>query len=221
LVAAVGRRRHGRRPPPTAREFSRAARPPRTDEHARAAARRCLERRRRGRPAVLSVSAGGAARSRRARARGHLRADVLARGRVPARRRFRPRTRGGGAPAAAADRPSLRSGRHGRARRYTAAGTHMITLREISREDLPTINGWRRDPVVADGVGAPRRFIGLDVDVRWYEDYLTRRGTEVRCAVCLADSAELVGMVSLTRIDYVHSHAEFNAESARQTAHRT
>jgi len=87
----------------------------------------------------------------------------------------------------------------------------MITLREISREDLPTINGWRRDPVVADGVGAPRRFIGLDVDVRWYEDYLTRRGTEVRCAVCLADSAELVGMVSLTRIDYVHSHAEFNA----------
>jgi len=87
----------------------------------------------------------------------------------------------------------------------------MITLREISREDLPIINGWRRDPVVADGVGAPRRFIGLDVDVRWYEDYLSRRGSEVRCAVCLADSGELVGMVSLTRIDHVHRHAEFNA----------
>jgi len=87
----------------------------------------------------------------------------------------------------------------------------MITLREISREDLPAINRWRRDPVVSDGVGAPRRFIGLDVDVAWYEQYLTRRGQEVRCAVCLADSGQLVGMVSLTRIDYVHSNAEYNA----------
>ena len=65
--------------------------------------------------------------------------------------------------------------------------------------------------MVADGVGAPRRFIGLDVDLAWYEEYLARRGTEVRCAVCLADSNLLVGMVSLTRIDYVHRHAEFNA----------
>jgi RimJ/RimL family protein N-acetyltransferase len=87
----------------------------------------------------------------------------------------------------------------------------MITLREITREDIPIINAWRRDPVVADGVGAPRRFIGIDVDLKWYEDYLTRRGSEVRCAVCLADGGQLVGMVSLTRIDYVHRHAEYNA----------
>jgi RimJ/RimL family protein N-acetyltransferase len=87
----------------------------------------------------------------------------------------------------------------------------MITLREISRDDLPTINKWRSDPVVSDGVGAPRRFIGLDVDLKWYEDYLSRRGSEVRCAVCLADTNQLVGMVSLTRIDYVHRHAEYNA----------
>jgi RimJ/RimL family protein N-acetyltransferase len=86
----------------------------------------------------------------------------------------------------------------------------MITLREISRDDLPVINRWRRDPDVADGVGAPRRFIGLDVDNQWYEDYLKHRSGEVRCAVCLADSGQLVGMVSLTRIDYVHSNAEFH-----------
>jgi len=87
----------------------------------------------------------------------------------------------------------------------------MITLRELSRDDIPAINRWRRDPVVSDGVGAPHRFISLDVDVKWYEDYLTRRGTEVRCAVCLADSGQLVGMVSLTRIDYLHRNAEYNA----------
>jgi RimJ/RimL family protein N-acetyltransferase len=87
----------------------------------------------------------------------------------------------------------------------------MITLREIAREDIPTINRWRQDPAVADGVGAPRRFIGLDADLKWYEDYLTRRATEVRCVVSLAASGQLVGMVSLTRIDYLHRNAEFNA----------
>ena len=87
----------------------------------------------------------------------------------------------------------------------------MITLREISRDDIAVINRWRSDPVVADGVGAPRRFIGLDVDLRWYEDYLARRGSEVRCAVCLENTGQLVGMVSLTRIDHVNRNAEYNA----------
>ena len=87
----------------------------------------------------------------------------------------------------------------------------MITLRELSREDIPIVNRWRRDPVVADGIGAPARFIGLDVDLKWHEDYLSRRGSEVRCAVCLGDSGQLVGMVSLTRIDYVNRNAEYNA----------
>jgi diamine N-acetyltransferase len=87
----------------------------------------------------------------------------------------------------------------------------MITLRELAREDIPIINRWRQDPVVSDGIGAPHRFIGLDVDMKWYDDYLSRRGSEVRCAVCLATSGELVGMVSLTRIDSVHRNAEYNA----------
>src|SRR5579872_1036707 len=86
----------------------------------------------------------------------------------------------------------------------------MITLREISRGDIPAINRWRRDPAVADWVAAPRRFIGIDVDERWYDDYLARRSQEVRCAVCLLESGQLVGMTSLTRIDYVHRNAEFH-----------
>ena len=86
----------------------------------------------------------------------------------------------------------------------------MITLRELSRDDIPIINRWRQDPVVADCVVAPRRFIGLDVDLKWYDEYLARRPSEVRCAVCLAESGQLVGMVSLTRIDHIHRNAEFN-----------
>ena len=44
----------------------------------------------------------------------------------------------------------------------------MITLREIGRDDLPVINRWRRDPVVADGVmyistGSPGTVVALDL----------------------------------------------------------
>lgn len=94
----------------------------------------------------------------------------------------------------------------------------MITLRELSRDDIPIINQWRRDPVVTDGIGAPRRFIGLDVDLKWFDDYLTRRSSEVRCAVCKAGSGELLGMVSLVHIDPVHRHAEYNAVIGKRDA---
>jgi diamine N-acetyltransferase len=87
----------------------------------------------------------------------------------------------------------------------------MIRLRELSREDIPVINRWRQDSEVSAGIGAPRRFINLDADLKWYDDYLARRGAEVRCAVELDGTGELVGMVSLTRIDYVHRNAEYNA----------
>jgi len=86
----------------------------------------------------------------------------------------------------------------------------MITLREIARDDIPTINRWRSDPHVTDGFASPPRFIGIDVDLQWYDDYLKRRAAEVRCAICLAGSGQLVGMVSLTRIDYTHRNAEFH-----------
>ena len=50
----------------------------------------------------------------------------------------------------------------------------MITLREIARDDIPAINRWRSDPYVTDGFASPPRFIGIDVDLQWYDDYLAR-----------------------------------------------
>ena len=35
----------------------------------------------------------------------------------------------------------------------------MITLRELSREDIPVINQWRQDPEVSDGIGAPLKHV--------------------------------------------------------------
>jgi RimJ/RimL family protein N-acetyltransferase len=86
----------------------------------------------------------------------------------------------------------------------------MITLRELERSDVPIVNRWRQDRSLTAGLGAPHRHIGLEVDERWFESYLARRGTDVRCAICREGEAEPLGLVSLTGIDPVHKHAELH-----------
>jgi RimJ/RimL family protein N-acetyltransferase len=95
----------------------------------------------------------------------------------------------------------------------------VVTLRELAREDIPTLNRWRQDRDLVDGLGAPARYITEEVDHAWFADYLTRRGVDVRCAIRLDGEAEAVGLVSLTGIDAVHRRAEFHLLVGRRDLH--
>jgi len=86
----------------------------------------------------------------------------------------------------------------------------VIRLRELERADIPVINRWRRNRALTATIGAPHRHIGIEIDERWFESYLQRRGTDVRCAVCIDDEPELIGLTSLTSIDPIHKHAEYH-----------
>ena len=95
----------------------------------------------------------------------------------------------------------------------------MIHLRELSRSDLPAVNRWRQDRALTDGLGAPHRYIDLEVDDAWFDAYLGRRGTDVRCAICRDGHAGAMGVVSLTGIDPVHRHAELHILLGEHDAH--
>jgi len=95
----------------------------------------------------------------------------------------------------------------------------MVTLRELAREDIPIVNKWRGDRDLVDGLGAPARYISEDVDQAWFEEYLRRRGADVRCAILLDGEREPVGLVSLTGIDPVHRRAEFHLLIGRRDLH--
>ncbi len=87
----------------------------------------------------------------------------------------------------------------------------MLRLRELQREDMPEINRWRNDPELIAGLGAPYRYINLDVDNGWYDSYLRSRGTCVRCAIVEEGTeSQILGLVSLTGIDPVHQSAELH-----------
>jgi RimJ/RimL family protein N-acetyltransferase len=95
----------------------------------------------------------------------------------------------------------------------------MTRLRELERTDIPAINRWRQDRSLTASLGAPHRHIGFEVDERWFDAYLARRGTDVRCAICRETGSDPVGLVSLTGIDPVHRHAELHILLGERDAH--
>lgn len=86
----------------------------------------------------------------------------------------------------------------------------MYKLREIEKKDIETINRWRNNPELIKTLGAPFRFINTDVDYKWFEQYMNNRTKEVRCAIVDECNDEILGMASLTSVDYLNQIAEFH-----------
>ena len=61
----------------------------------------------------------------------------------------------------------------------------MYRLRELERKDLLEIYNWRNDVAVINYLGAPFRYINLEVDEKWFDSYMCSRNNCVRCAIFL------------------------------------
>ena len=86
----------------------------------------------------------------------------------------------------------------------------MYKLRELEERDLPAINRWRADPELVALLGSPFRYINLEVDKRWFENYMNHRDSAIRCAIVTEDSDEILGLASLTNIDRFNQSAQFH-----------
>lgn len=87
----------------------------------------------------------------------------------------------------------------------------MYMLRELRRSDIPTINSWRADRELISRLGAPYRFINEEVDERWFNAYMDRRGNTVRCAVVDTEAPDaILGLVSLTDIDNLNRSCQLH-----------
>lgn len=86
----------------------------------------------------------------------------------------------------------------------------MFRLRELERKDLPIINRWRNDAELIALLGAPFRYINLDVDMKWFDGYMSNRGNAVRCAITKENDDTILGLVSLVSINYMNQSAEFH-----------
>ena len=85
----------------------------------------------------------------------------------------------------------------------------MLKLREIEEADIQIINTWRNDPILISQLGAPYRYINLNVDKNWFISYMNNRTTQVRCAI-VDEKNIILGLISLVSIDYISRSAELH-----------
>lgn len=87
----------------------------------------------------------------------------------------------------------------------------MFKLRELQRKDIPTINNWRNNRELVDYLGAPYRYISLEIDYKWYENYLNNRHNTIRCSIVKKeDEDSILGLVSLTNMNSLNQSAAFH-----------
>lgn len=87
----------------------------------------------------------------------------------------------------------------------------MYMLRELERGDLQRVNAWRNDPELIAFLGAPFRYINLEVDTKWFDTYMANRGNVVRCAIVDDKQQDrILGLVSLTAIDHMNQSAQLH-----------
>lgn len=86
----------------------------------------------------------------------------------------------------------------------------MYQLREIDKKDLQIINQWRNDFELVSMLGAPFRYININVDINWFEHYMLNRSETVRCAIVKNCDDKILGLVSLTSVDYMNQSAELH-----------
>lgn len=87
----------------------------------------------------------------------------------------------------------------------------MYKLREIKKEDICKINEWRNDAELISFLGAPFRYINIDVDYDWFENYMKNRTNTVRCAIVDEDFQQnILGLITLSKIDQLNQSAELH-----------
>jgi len=82
-------------------------------------------------------------------------------------------------------------------------------LREIIEKDIESINSWRGNRESVASLGTSFNYVNLDVDKNWYQAYLDSRDNNIRLAICI-DESNLIGVVYLTNINWIHRRAEFS-----------
>ncbi|MFC5475988.1 GNAT family N-acetyltransferase [Paraherbaspirillum soli] len=83
-----------------------------------------------------------------------------------------------------------------------------IFVRELQRSDMAVVNRWRnRQELVAD-LGGVFRFVGEEVDEKWFDHYLSVRNNNVRLAICDERTQQTIGLVYLLGIDWINRAGE-------------
>lgn len=93
-----------------------------------------------------------------------------------------------------------------------ATDAYRVYLRALEFADHTKTYQWRSDPLYQAGVLSQKRFVSLETEKRWIEAAVAshEQGKVLRFGIVLKDTDALIGMISLTDIDYISKNAEIH-----------
>ncbi len=88
-----------------------------------------------------------------------------------------------------------------------------VYLRALELEDYIRLHKWRMDPGYQSGVASMKRFASSETEKNWVESVRKKheQTKEIRLAISMKENDEMIGLVSLTKIDLVNRNAVINS----------
>ncbi len=80
-------------------------------------------------------------------------------------------------------------------------------LRAFELADHQTTVKWHNDDEIWSTVVGPKYFVSSEVEKKWVEELISSNDS-IKLAVCLLDSHELIGMVTLTSLNWINRSAD-------------
>jgi len=84
-----------------------------------------------------------------------------------------------------------------------------VYLRAFELEDYRIINEWRRDPEIMAKTGGNVFFVSSEKDRKWVEDKIFNNDLSLYLAICLTESDEMIGYLSVINIDWRNRKAQW------------
>jgi RimJ/RimL family protein N-acetyltransferase len=82
-----------------------------------------------------------------------------------------------------------------------------VFLRAFEMDDSILINKWRNDTEIQFLLGGNIFFISLEREKKWVEEKIFNNNQEIYWAICLERNKEMIGYLSLNKIDLLNRNA--------------
>jgi ribosomal-protein-alanine N-acetyltransferase len=82
-----------------------------------------------------------------------------------------------------------------------------VYLRAFEIEDSILINKWRNDAEIQFLLGGNKYFVSLEREKKWVEEKIFNNNQEIYWAICLDNNTEMIGYISLNKIDLLNRNA--------------
>jgi len=94
-------------------------------------------------------------------------------------------------------------------------------LRALALDDYRLINIWRNDPEITRLIMGRRFFVSPERERKWVEEKTLDNSSEIYWAICLSETHEMIGYISLNNINLVNRTADWGGIVIGERKHRS